>query len=216
MQPQLTDRRPAPGRPVGQAGEYTSLAPFPPAPPPFGLSGPPATPPRPRGGGRALLAATLALVVAVAVVAVVFVHRRSAAVPPPPPVAVPVASAAQTRLDEQLRTDTAAVEALADRWVPELFAVRIGTAPGDAVSAEAVLRSYEAARAAHPRALLLSSSAFRSFELTGYYVVVMPMPFAGSAEAIAWCAAQDLGRQECFAKRLSHTAGPAGSTVYQD
>lgn len=194
--------------------EYTVLTPLPPAPPAYGLSAPQATP-RSRGGLWALVAAVLAVILALAVVGLAYLHRRPAPAPAPAPVAAPVLSAAQARLDEQVRTDGPAVEALADRWVPQLFAARVGTAPGDVASADAVLRSYEAARATNPKALLLSSGTFRSFERPGFYVIVMPTPFATSTEALRWCTAQGLARDRCFAKRLSHTAGPAGSTVYR-
>lgn len=202
----------------------TVLVPVPPpAPPPFGLTGEPPAPRRSRRALWAVLAGAVVVVLAVVGGVVVLaggpgVDGPAVAAPPPPvgagPPAVappPVASAAQGLLDDRVRADAAAVEALLDRWVAQLYAERAGS---DA-AAERVLRGHAAATAATPGALLLSSTDLSSFELDGYYVVVAPTPFATAAEALAWCTAQDLDRDGCFAKRLSRTAGPAGATVYQ-
>lgn len=174
------------------------------------------------GGGLALL------LVAVAGVVALTSGRADAPLPVPqvsPPQANPAAAApgtpaatgAQARLDEQVRADAAAVAQLADRWVPQLYAERTGVQRGAAtMNAETILRDYTAVKAQYPAALLLASGDFTSFALPGYYVMVAPVPFATPAEVLAWCAAERRADEFCFAKRLSRTAGPEGSTVYRD
>jgi len=44
-------------------------------------------------------------------------------------------------------------------------------------------------------------------------VTVIAEPFATSSAANAWCLHQQYGVDDCFAKRLSHTEGPAGNTA---
>lgn len=200
----------------------TTLVPLP-SPPP----GPPAPPPRPRRTRLAIVA--LAVVVLMAGLGAVVLAGRS--VPPPPPTPVPAppaptaapappapppAPGARGRLDEQVRADAPAVEGLADRWVAQLYAERIGAVRGGRTAdADSVLRDYGAVKAQYPQALLLVSGTFESFVFPDYHVVVLSTPFAGPEEVLAWCAGQGRPADYCFAKRLSHTAGPDGSTVYR-
>ncbi|MGE3285139.1 MAG: hypothetical protein AB7J32_03415 [Pseudonocardia sp.] len=194
---------------------WTAEQPVPSAPPPFGIVAPPPEHRRRGVGGTvALVAAVIAVVLAATFVVVAYVHRRPGPPVPQEPVAVAPVSAAQGRLDERVRTDRLAADALAERWVPQLHAVRIGTGPGDAASADEVLRRRDTVVAARPGALLVASADFTSFEKPGWYVLVAPRGFATASEALAWCRAEGLSRTSCYAKRLSHTAGPAGSTVY--
>ncbi|MGE0295870.1 hypothetical protein [Pseudonocardia sp.] len=184
------------------------------APPPFGLTAPPPELRRRRGGTVALVAAVLAVVLAATFVVVAYLHRTPEPQLSEGPVVVPPVSVAQGRLDDRVRTDRPAADALAERWVPQLHAVRIGTGPGDVASADDVLRRRDTVVADRPGALLVASADYTSFEKPGWYVLVAPRGFATSAEALAWCRAEGLSRTSCYAKRLSHTAGPAGSTVY--
>jgi len=215
-----------PTEPVRHRPE-TVLVPLPQPPPRFGLPdemapGPSHARPRRR---RALLWTVLAGVVVVALVVVgvvVLTGRGTGAGPPapggpggpgvpPPTSAAPSPSVARASLDEQVGKDAPRVAPLLDRWVPQLYA---GGGATD-VDAQEALTRYRAAVAAHPGALLLSSTDYSSFEKDGFYVVVMPMPYPTAAEAIAWCRAQSLGAAACYAKRISRTVGPAGSTVYR-
>jgi hypothetical protein len=183
------------------------------APPPFGLAAPPPEPRRGRSGTVALVAAVIAVVLSATFVVVAYLHRTPEPLPQEP-VVVPPVSVAQGRLDDRVRADRPAADALAERWVPQLHAVRIGTGPGDAASADEVLRRRDTVVATRPGALLIASADFTSFEKPGWYVVVAPRGFATASEALAWCRAEGFSRTSCYAKRLSHTAGPAGSTVY--
>lgn len=180
--------------------DHTRYTPYPSAPPAFGLTGPPAPRPSRAGSWPAVVLASV-LVVASGLVAVVLARGPGPA--PPPPVAPPP-SPVQVMVDAQVRADAAAVEPLVDRWVPQLYA----SGP------EAALAGLQAVRVRYPDAVLVASSDFRSFARPGLYVVVSPTPFATSAEALAWCTARGLGRNGCYAKRLSRTAGPEGSTAF--
>lgn len=138
-------------------------------------------------------------------------------VPTTEPAAPADPASAQGRLDTQLRTDAAAVVALDGRWVAQLYAERPGAVRGaSTMDATSILRDYTAVKAQYPDALLLSSGDFTSFAMPGYYVVVSPTPYATAQEALAWCGTEQRGREFCFAKLLSRTAGPEGSTVYRN
>jgi hypothetical protein len=190
-------------------------------PPP--LPGAPAQPLR-RRGRWPLVVGIVGIVAAVglAVAGGVVVLTRGGPSPLPPPtpqssVPNPPATGTQARLDEQVRTDAAAVAALVDRWVPQLYAERPGARRGAVtMDAESVMRDVTAVKAQFPGALLLASGDFTSFAMPGYYVVVAPNPFASASEVLAWCEARGRTDQFCFAKRISKTAGPDGSTVYRN
>jgi len=60
---------------------------------------------------------------------------------------------------------------------------------------------------------MVSSNDYSSFRYSGYYVTLIPRTFATAAGANAWCDSEGFAIGDCFAKRLSHTAGPDGNTV---
>ena len=49
--------------------------------------------------------------------------------------------------------------------------------------------------------------------LIGSWVPQVSSKFPTSSAANAWCVQQQHGVDDCFAKRLSHTEGPAGNTA---
>lgn len=227
----------AAARPHGRA-DPTTFVPLTGAPPGQGLTGAPAAPRR----RRALWWVLAAVVLVVALLAVggfvVLTGGQDGpgpvvAAPAPPPAAPAPAdpapvdpssvdpssvdpSSAQGRLDTQVSTDAAAVTALADRWVPQLYAERLGAVRGTStMDATSILRDYTAVKSQYPNALLLVSGDFTSFAMPGYYVVVEPRGFATAQEALAWCTSEARGSEFCYAKLLSHTAAPEGSTVYR-
>jgi hypothetical protein len=128
---------------------------------------------------------------------------------------MPAPSAAEL-LDESVTADRPQVEALVDSWVPQLMAARPGsTVDGVLDDTDEILRRVAELRTRFPAVLLLRSNDYTSFRLPDHYIAVMPLTSASAADAIAWCAAQDLGPDDCFAKRLSHSSTPSDSTVYQ-
>ena len=51
------------------------------------------------------------------------------------------------------------------------------------------------------------------FNGSDFWVVVHPQGFATAAAANAWCDAQGYSPDDCYAKKLSHSGGPSGTTV---
>lgn len=121
---------------------------------------------------------------------------------------------ARGRLDAQVATDRAAVEALVDRWVPQLSSKRVGlVVHGVRFTHEDIWRDFQLTEARYPSALLLSSADFVSFDSGDFWVTVVPFTHATGAEANAWCDRERIGPDDCFAKRLTHTGTSDGTTV---
>jgi hypothetical protein len=121
---------------------------------------------------------------------------------------------AEAALQQQLATDHPAVESLIDQWVPQLSSKTYGlVANGITYDYQQIWQDFESTSLAHPGALLLWSSDYSTFQLTGYYVTIMPTSYPSGAEAASWCTSNGLGPDDCYAKLISHTAGPKGATV---
>lgn len=118
------------------------------------------------------------------------------------------------QLTDQVDTDRAAVENLTGRWVPQLSSKRVGTvADGITYGSGDILGHYRSLAAAYPDAKLLYSGDWPVFNGADYWVVVVAQPFSTPAAANAWCSTHGFARDDCFAKELSHSGGPAGTTV---
>jgi len=112
--------------------------------------------------------------------------------------------------------DSQEVEDLVGQWVPQLSAKKPGlAAQGRVFSAADVLADHEALRDNYPGALLIWSGNFASYRNKDYWITVMKQPFTNAADANAWCDAQDIGPDDCFAKRLMHKGDSSGTTVYR-
>ena len=119
-----------------------------------------------------------------------------------------------TTLDDQVATDRTSVEALVGSWIPQLSSKSVGTvADGITYDAGDILSQYQRLATSYPDAKLLYSGDWPVFRNGGYWVVVVARPFSTSSAANAWCSAQGFGPDDCFAKKLSHSGGPSGSTV---
>jgi len=143
-----------------------------------------------------------------------------ATVPPtvaPEPRAAAATAAALTpgeQLESQLERDRPAVESVVGRWIPQIGSKQVGTVDrGTTYDEAAIWADVLAAKARFPQAQLLRSDDYSSFRRGGFWVLVVAVPFAGPEEANAWCLAEGLGPDDCFAKRLSHSEGPQGNTV---
>jgi hypothetical protein len=142
------------------------------------------------------------------------------AAPPTPEPAPPATdgpageTAAQAMLRQQADSDRPRAEAVGDRWVPQLSSKNAGlVADGTIYDHAAIWADFAATRQAHPTALLLWSGDYRSFTKGDFWVTVAGTSFATGAEANAWCAAEHLDADHCFAKLVSHTHGSRGSTL---
>jgi serine/threonine-protein kinase len=133
----------------------------------------------------------------------------------------PAASAASSgtqapldRLDALVAADRAAAESLVGRWVPQLSSKQVGTVDGGVTYDEAaILTEVEALKARFPHAVVIRSDDFTSFRRPGFWVTVVAAPSPSADGANSWCVDNGFARDQCFAKRLSHTDGPQGNTV---
>jgi hypothetical protein len=132
------------------------------------------------------------------------------------PTAAPPAATSEDVLELELVADGRGVEQLVGSWIPQLSAKQPGmTVDGVFYDYDEISRHVASLKQRFPGALLTWSGNFTTFRQPDFYVVVMPMPFASAASVIDWCNAQGLGPDDCLAKRLAHSGGPGGNTVYQ-
>ncbi|WIY06723.1 hypothetical protein QRX60_23790 [Amycolatopsis mongoliensis] len=121
---------------------------------------------------------------------------------------------ARATLQQQVDTDRTQVETLADKWVPQLSSKNHGlVAHGTTYDYRAIWADFTATRQAYPSALLLWSGDYTSYTKGDFWVTVANQSFPTGAAANAWCVAEHLDADHCFAKLVSHTHGPRGSTL---
>jgi hypothetical protein len=95
-----------------------------------------------------------------------------------------------------------------------LSAKKPGTlANGVTYDNQSIWSDYQQQVSAHPGALLLRSDDFSTFTYGGFWVIVMPTTYTAATQANAWCDGQGIDPDDCYAKRLSHTGSPKGSSV---
>ena len=131
----------------------------------------------------------------------------------PPASAPPTATAPDDLLRRQLDGDAERVESLVGKWVPQLSSKREGdVVDGTRYDAAAVWADFQSWQQKVPSSVLTRSERFTSFRGKDYWVTLAAEPFGTAEAANAWCVTQQLAPGDCFAKRLSHTEGPAGNT----
>jgi hypothetical protein len=133
----------------------------------------------------------------------------------PPTVDLPAATADALR--RQANSDRAFIVAnLNNRWVAQLSSKQRGlVADGRVWSDQAILDEFLALRLRFSDVRLLWSGEWSVFSDPSWWVTVAAATFPGPAEANAWCGAQGFDGDHCFAKLISTTAPPDGSTVYR-
>jgi hypothetical protein len=118
-----------------------------------------------------------------------------------------------TALGQERAGDATAADSLVGQWIPQVSAKAAGLVVNGVTYDDGLIwAEFQKYRAAYPDALLVRSSDYSSFRVPGYWVVVIGRAFATADAVNAWCAQQAYGPDGCFAKRLSHTSGPAGNT----
>jgi hypothetical protein len=123
-------------------------------------------------------------------------------------------ASSQTALRQQVDTDRAQAESLGDRWVPQLSSKNYGlVADGTTYDHRAIWADFTTTRQSYPSALLLWSGDYTSFTKGDFWVTVVGTSFGSGAEANAWCVSERLDADHCFAKLVSHSHGPKGSTL---
>ncbi len=186
----------------------------------------PVAPVAPWSPGPVLVIVSVVLVVVLSAAAVVFTLRPElllgqpaatvapAAAPAAQPFMPAVAPSATDELNDQVDSDRARVESVTGWWVPQLSSKRPGTVDGGIrYDDTAILSHYRGLAAQYPGSALLWSGEWPVYKNDDYWVVIVAQPFSTPAQANAWCDAQGFGAGDCLAKNLSHTGGPAGTTV---
>ncbi len=124
---------------------------------------------------------------------------------PPAPAPAPLPDPA-AELDRLVADDAPTAESLVGRWAPQVSSTTLGTVDG-------VLADIRFWQERYPASIVVRSADFSSFQRPGFWVTLVPPGYATAAEALAWCEAEGLVPDDCFAKRLSHTDPPDGNTV---
>lgn len=189
-----------------------------------GEPGPTRTDPKPTDRRVAIaLGATTAVVVAGALALVLLPSRDepAAAAPAPATAAAPPTAARpsttvppSTALADQRETDRDTVASLVGYWIPQVSAKSDGLVVNGVTFGPAEIHAdFVRLRDRFPDAVLLRSEDYPSFRNPGYWVTVVAVPFPDAAGANRWCDDAGLAADDCFAKRLVTTGGPAGNTV---
>lgn len=147
----------------------------------------------------------------------------TATAPPPPPTR-PAASvsvqpgpeaASLQRLRRLAAGDRAFVaDRLADRWVPQLSSKRPGIVDKGVTWDNALTLQEHLLLRQRYDAVLVWSGDWSTFDAPNYWVTIVPVTFATPDGALAWCRAQGLGRNDCYAKLVSTTHPVRGSTAH--
>jgi hypothetical protein len=195
----------------------------------------------PRSATPWIAASAVVMIVAVLVVAGVLVLRPGAgAAPVAAPVTTPAAptsaapasasaspilasppsstgfSSSTSVLDDLVAGHRFTVESTVGYWVPQVSSRKPGmTLEGHTYTASDIADEYVAISGVHPEAALLWSGDWPVFTSGDYWVTIIARPFTTAAEANAWCDVLGFGADDCFAKTLSHTGGPQGTTVHR-
>ncbi|SMY12127.1 hypothetical protein BJEO58_01721 [Brevibacterium jeotgali] len=129
-----------------------------------------------------------------------------------------VPATAGEQLDAHVTAGTRVAEQrLTDQWVVQLSAKKPGLeANGRTWDEEAILEEFQENQGRHPEAVLLWSGDWSSFRLGDFWVTVLAEPYDSPDEALAMCTDMGLDRDNCFAKRLSTSEGPDGTTALND
>ncbi len=99
-------------------------------------------------------------------------------------------------------------------WVPQLASNQVGTdKQGHTWSEAEILADHVARRNAYGGALLWSGD-FRTFASGDYWVTVVPSQASSTpGTVLAWCDAEQIDRDHCYAKRLSTSSAYPGNNT---
>lgn len=133
------------------------------------------------------------------------------------PPGVDISATTGNALRAQADSDRAFILAnLNNRWVAQLSSKRPGlVADGRTWDNQAILDEFLANRLRFSDVRLLYSDEWSVFSYRGWWVTVAALTFPGPDQANAWCVQQGFDGEHCFAKLISTTAPPDGSTRYR-
>lgn len=222
--------RPAPVRVVARPVAPMPVPPMP-APMPMPLQVPAAPARSSSAPWIVASAAIVVLTVVGALIVVVMMRPTSSGAQPAPivatapaPVTVTVAPSTSSSSSSSAGGGAASLQAVVDAdrnamegfdgmWVPQLSSKRSGTVDnGTTYDASSIYAHYESLVSGYTNVRMLWSGDWSVYRESDYWVVVAGEGFTSAAGANAWCDARGFSADDCFAKRLSHTAGPAGTT----
>lgn len=120
-------------------------------------------------------------------------------------------TAAQSQIQQIVASDKARVAGILDQWVPQLSSKQVGLSdpedpwfPGQPYTNQMILQAYKNYQQQYPSAMLVYSSDYPSFTFPGYWVVVLEIPFSSQDEALDWCDARGISRNNCIGTKI-HT-----------
>ena len=100
-------------------------------------------------------------------------------------------------------------------WLAQLSSKHAGlVADGKTWDDCAILDEFLALRLRFTDVRMLWSDEWSVFSYQGWWVTVAAATFPGPDDANAWCRQQGFDNEHCFAKLISTSAGPDGSTKY--
>ena len=99
--------------------------------------------------------------------------------------------------------DHAAVEEMVGRWAPQLSGKKVGTVDNGITYDLAALLDFHQGLVTEYGALLLYSGDY-NYQTADLWVSIAPESFPTSQGAIDWCVAHGIGRDDCFAKLITH------------
>ncbi len=197
-------------------------------------------PPRSGGGGRAvLLGIAIACVIGLAVAAVFVWLKVADSGDDASTTAQPDATTQQQQPQQQTTTVTstavdpevsageslrgqAATDAADMRtmhnnqWAAQISSKRLGlVAEGTTWNNAAIWSEFESSRARYPQVKLLNSNEWPVFSEPGWWITVSAQNFPSPESALVWCRSVGLDKDHCFAKLVSDSRGPQGTTLYQ-
>jgi hypothetical protein len=117
-------------------------------------------------------------------------------------------------LQELRAHDYPQVEALQNRWVPQISSKRVGlVAEGITFGNADILRNHLTLRQRYDDVRLVLSGQWSTFSSPDFWVTVVGQPSVDAGIANGWCDSQGIDAGNCFAKWISNTIGPEGTTV---
>jgi hypothetical protein len=112
--------------------------------------------------------------------------------------------------------DQPQVEQLVGYWVPQLSSKMQGTVDnGRTYLYTDILDNHDQWAARYSPVFLLRSDYFSSFSRSGYWVTIVGTGFSSADQANSWCDEQSIPANDCFAKRLAHSAASEGNTAHR-
>lgn len=121
------------------------------------------------------------------------------------------------QLQERTASDATTIRASHDnRWAAQISAKQPGLyADGRTWDNQSILAEHNTSRSRYPQVRLLNSSEWPVFSQQNWWITVSAQNFPSPQSALAWCRSSGFDADHCFAKLISSTRGPEGSTLYQ-